>query len=93
MGGFVACEAHKKYAEDRLTYQDAGVSEQYIFQQMANMIKEQYWEFFGIFTRVSKTAYEKIITQYNAKVKILKEAQGTFEEAQEMIDGTNKAEE
>ena len=52
-GGYQAIEAHKLYEEDKWAYQAGGVTEDYLFKQSTNMFKEKYWEFFGLFTRVS----------------------------------------
>ena len=74
-GGLEACEAHRQYLKDAYVYNDAGVTEDYLFKQTANMFKEQYWEFFGMFSRVSKQAYEKVMDTYNDKISVLKNAQ------------------
>ena len=52
-GGYYACFAHEKYYEDRLAYDDAGVSEEFLFIQASNMFKEKFWQFFGLFSRVT----------------------------------------
>ena len=74
-GGMEACEARRQYLKDQYVYNDAGVTEDYLFKQTANMFKEQYWEFFGMFSRVSQQAYNKVLDQYNEKVAQLKNAQ------------------
>ena len=53
-GGFNICEAHRKYKEDEYVYKDGGVEEDYLFKQSGNITKEYFWEFFGMFSRVSK---------------------------------------
>ena len=53
-GGWQAPEAHSKYIEDPRSYQNAGVTEDYLFKQSTEIFKEKYWMFFGLFQRVKQ---------------------------------------
>ena len=52
-GGYTAPFAHSKYLEDEKAYEDAGVTEDFLFKEGTNMFKEKYWEFFGLISRVT----------------------------------------
>jgi hypothetical protein len=53
-GGYSAPFAHSKYIEDERAYEDAGVTEDFLFKESTNMFKERYWQFFGLLTRLTK---------------------------------------
>ena len=84
-GGYQACEAHMKYQEDEPAYRDGGVTEEYLFKQSGNMFKEQFWEFFGLFSRVAQNAYAKTVSEYNEKVQIYRDAQKLLDPEQEFM--------
>lgn len=52
-GGYSSPFAHSKYIEDEKAYEDAGVTEDFLFKEATNMFKEKYWQFFGLLTRVT----------------------------------------
>ena len=52
-GGYFGAEVHHQFTRDARAYGDAGVTEDYLFKQSTNMWKERFWQFFGIFHRVS----------------------------------------
>ena len=54
-GGYTATYAHMKYKEDERAYEDAGVSEMYLFTASSNLFKEKYWQLYGIFSRVTES--------------------------------------
>ena len=54
-GGYFAANAHDKYNMDKFAYMDAGVTEEFIFLETTNLFKEKFWQFFGMFDRVSQT--------------------------------------
>ena len=53
-GGYSSPFAHSKYIEDEKAYEDAGVTEDFLFKEATNMFKEKYWQFFGLLTRVTE---------------------------------------
>jgi len=53
-GGYASPFAHSKYLEDEKAYQDAGVTEDYLFKEGTDFFKERYWQFFGLIQRVTK---------------------------------------
>ena len=53
-GGYSSPFAHSKYIEDEKAYEDAGVSEDFLFKEATNMFKEKYWQFFGLLTRITE---------------------------------------
>lgn len=52
-GGYSSPFAHSKFIEDEMAYEDAGVTEDFLFKRSTNMFKEKYWEFFGLLTRIT----------------------------------------
>ena len=54
-GGYSATNAHQKYLEDQYAYIDAGITEDFLFVETTNLFKEKFWQFFGMFERVSQT--------------------------------------
>ena len=53
-GGYASPFAHFKYLEDEKAYEDAGVTEDFLFKEATNMFKEKYWQFFGLITRTTE---------------------------------------
>merc|ERR1712178_460552 len=53
-GGWQAPESHSKYIEDPRSYNNAGVTEDYLFKQSTSIFKEKYWQFFGLFSRITE---------------------------------------
>jgi hypothetical protein len=54
-GGYASPFAHSKYLEDEKAYEDAGVTEDFLFKEATNMFKEKYWQFFGLLTRTTES--------------------------------------
>ena len=57
-GGYYATFVHQKYAEDRKAFEASGVKEEFLFFESTNLFKEKYWQFWGMFSRVSNDAKE-----------------------------------
>ena len=57
-GGYFAPEAFDKYHTDERAYVDAGISDTYLFKQSTNIFKDEYWKFFGIWSRVTEEALQ-----------------------------------
>ena len=62
-GGYQGPEAHDKFNQDKVSYGDAGVTEDYLFNQGCNMFKQKYWQFFGLFSRImgNNSPYQPIV--------------------------------
>jgi len=58
-GGYQAPQAHAQYAMDWLAYEDAGVTETYLFKQSSNMFKDTFWQVMGMWSRVTEAALAK----------------------------------
>ena len=54
-------------------YKDAGVTEEFLFIQSSNVVKEKYWQLFGLFNRVNEEVFKQVSHLY--KIKIETEAQ------------------
>ena len=64
IGGFYKAEARRKYKQDTSIYMDAGITEDYIFLTGQNVIKEKYWELFGLVNRINQAVYDKYVDPY-----------------------------
>ena len=53
VGGYMAPETRAQFKKDERVYDDAGVTEDYLFRQSSNMFKEHFWKFFGMFSRLN----------------------------------------
>ena len=59
-GGWQRIESHIKFGQDQRAYGDAGVTEDYLFKQSNNMFKETFWMCFGVFSRLTESAFATV---------------------------------